>query len=226
MTSPKTRLIVLISGSGSNLQALIDKTRSDDLEAEIVAVISNNADAFGLQRATQAGIPTAVLDHRLFESREEFDTSLAELIDSYRPDWVFLAGFMRILTPEFVHHYLGRLINIHPSLLPKFPGLDTHQRAIEAGERLHGATVHFVIPELDAGPAIIQGKLAIVPGETASELASRVLSVEHEVYPATLQLLASGRATYAEGHALLDNEPLPPTGHQMDFTQGSDAQAG
>ncbi len=222
MSQANTRLVVLISGSGSNLQALIDATQSDDLDAEIVAVISNKNAAFGLQRAAQAGIATEVLDHRGFESRDQFDAALTELIDSYQPDWVLLAGFMRILTATFVRHYQGRLINIHPSLLPKFPGLDTHQRAIDAGERHHGASVHFVIPALDAGPVIIQGMLAIRPGDSATELASRVLQVEHQIYPATLHWLADKRISYANEQTLLDNEPLPATGYQMDFTGNDD----
>ncbi len=224
MTQANTRLVVLISGSGSNLQALIDATRSEELDAEIVAVVSNKGNAYGLQRAAAAGIATEVLDHRGFESREGFDAALAELIDGYRPAWVLLAGFMRILSAGFVCHFQGRLINIHPSLLPRFPGLDTHRRAIDAGERYHGASVHFVIPELDSGPVIIQGKLAIRPGESATELAARVLQVEHKIYPAAVEWLARNRVSYRDDQTLLDNEPLPVTGYQMDFTENGNVE--
>ena len=163
------RIVVLISGSGSNLQAFIDTLHGR--QANIVAVISNRDDAFGLQRAAKAGISTAVLSHRSFADRTSYDQALAALIDSHAPDLVILAGFMRILTAEFAHHYQGRLLNIHPSLLPKYPGLHTHQRALESGDLEHGATVHFVTEELDGGPAILQSHVPVLADDTPESLA-------------------------------------------------------
>jgi phosphoribosylglycinamide formyltransferase-1 len=159
-------VVVLISGRGSNLQSIIDQTQAGTLPIRIRAVISNCTDAYGLQRARTAGIATRVLDHRRFEGRAAYDEALMQLIDEYRPHLVVLAGFMRILGKTFVDHYAGRLINIHPSLLPEFPGLDTHARAIAAGATRHGATVHFVVPEVDAGPLIIQAAVPVCGGDT------------------------------------------------------------
>jgi phosphoribosylglycinamide formyltransferase-1 len=188
----RLRVVALISGSGSNLQALMDEAASD-ASFEIVAVISNRADAFGLERARRGGIPTEVLDHRGFAGREPYEAELYTLIDRYAPGLVVLAGFMRILTPAFVEHYAGRMLNIHPSLLPKFRGLDTHRRALEAGEHEHGASVHFVTPELDGGPVVIQARLAIHPDEDAATLAQRVLTQEHIIYPRAVGWFAQGR---------------------------------
>jgi len=202
-------LVVLISGRGSNLQSIIDAIDAGRLPAEVRAVISNRPDARGLARAERAGIPTEVIDHRDYPDRESYDRALAEAIDRYRPALVVLAGFMRILTPEFVQHYRGRLLNIHPSLLPKFKGLDTHRRALEAGEREHGASVHLVTEELDGGPVLMQARVPVEPGDTPETLADRVLAQEHRLYPAVLRLFAEGRlAADAEGRPLLEGKPL------------------
>ena len=201
--------VVLISGSGSNLQAFIDKIALGDLAIDIKLVISNDADAFGLQRAQQAGIATACVDHRGFESRLAFDQALIDKIDLAKPDIVILAGFMRILTAEFVNHYQNRLINIHPSLLPKYPGNNTHQRAIDARDQWHGVTIHYVVPEVDAGPIILQGRLLIIAGETADLLQQRVHKIEHLLYPLAAQWITENRLTIRDGKVLLDNETSP-----------------
>lgn len=208
----KIRTVVLISGSGSNLQALIDACAAPDYPAEIVAVISNRADAYGLIRAQENKIETAVLDHQPFASREAFDAQLQQLIDRYTPDLVVLAGFMRILTPALVSHYLGRMLNIHPSLLPLYPGLHTHRRALEAGDREHGATVHFVTPELDGGPPVVQASIPIEAGDTEASLAKRVLIQEHVIYPLAVRWFAEGKLVLREGEALFEGRPVPPGG--------------
>lgn len=208
----KIRTVVLISGSGSNLQALIDACAAPDYPAEIVAVISNRADAYGLIRAQENKIETAVLDHQPFASREAFDAQLQQLIDRYTPDLVVLAGFMRILTPALVSHYLGRMLNIHPSLLPLYPGLHTHRRALEAGDREHGATVHFVTPELDGGPPVVQASIPIETGDTEASLAKRVLIQEHVIYPLAVRWFAEGKLVLREGEALFEGRPVPPGG--------------
>ncbi len=204
-----TRLpvVVLISGSGSNLQALIDDAAAG-APYEIVGVISNKADAYGLTRAKQAGIPARVLDHRDFADRQSFDQALMQLIDTFDPGLVVLAGFMRILTPEFVRHYAGRLLNIHPSLLPRHQGLDTHRRAIEAGDREHGASVHFVTEELDGGPVIVQSRVAIADDDAPDSLAARVLETEHRLYPQAVRWFAEGRLRMEQDRVLLDGTPL------------------
>ena len=207
------KLVILLSGSGSNLQAFIDASRDGLLpNVEICAVISNKAQAFGLERAKQAGKATACIDHTQFASREAFDAELQVCIDSYHADLVVLAGFMRILTPRFVRHYLGRLINIHPSLLPKYPGLHTHQRALDAGDCEAGATVHFVTEELDGGPAIVQAKIPVFPGDDAAALATRVLSKEHTIYPLAARWFAEGRLVLQDSKAVFDEQVLPETG--------------
>jgi phosphoribosylglycinamide formyltransferase-1 len=210
MSEPnKLPVVVLISGSGSNLQAIIDGAAAG-LPIEIRAVISNEAQAYGLSRAERAGIATAVLDHRAFNQREEYDRALTALIDQYQPGLVTLAGFMRILTPGFVRHYQGRMFNIHPSLLPKFRGLHTHQRALDAGERLHGASVHFVTEELDGGPLIVQAQVPVLPGDDAERLAARVLQREHQIYPLAIKWFAEGRLRLAhQGRVMLDGKTLP-----------------
>lgn len=190
----KARLVILISGRGSNMRSIVEAARNGNLDVEISAVISNRPDAVGLEFAESAGIATAIIDHKQFDSRESFDNAMEEKIDEYQPDFVILAGFMRILTAEFVEHYAGRLINIHPSLLPKFKGLHTHQRAIEAGESEHGASVHFVTAELDDGPVILQAKVPVLPDDDADTLAARVLEQEHTLYPAAIQKLVSEQA--------------------------------
>ena len=201
-------LVVLISGSGSNLQALIDHAATD-LPVEIRAVVSNEADAFGLERARRAGIEGRVLSHRDFPSREAYDTALRELIDGFSPGIVALAGFMRILTPGFVARYRGRMFNIHPSLLPKYRGLHTHQRALDAGETLHGASVHFVTEELDGGPLVLQVRVPVLAGDDADTLAARVLRQEYRIYPQVIRWFAEGRLRLAaNGVPLLDGIPL------------------
>ena len=185
-----TRIVVLISGHGSNLQALIDAQQRDELGGgKIVAVISNRAEAYGLKRAQQANIPTAHLSHRNFAEREAFDAALMMRIDAYAPDLVVLAGFMRILTPAFVRHFAGKMVNIHPSLLPKYPGLHTHARALEAGDNEHGATVHFVTEQVDEGPIILQSSVPILPDDTSDTLQQRVHQIEHQLYPRAVRML-------------------------------------
>ncbi len=212
------RVVVLISGGGTNLQALIDAQQAGQLPVEIAAVISNRPDVKGLQRATSAGIPADVLDHTAFASREDFDRALTTLIDSHSPDLLVLAGFMRILTAEFTGHYLGRMLNIHPSLLPKYQGLHTHQRAIDAGDSCHGVTVHFVTAELDGGPAVVQAKVGIKAGDTAETLAQRVQQQEHIIYPLAVNWFANGSLHMQDGKSILNGELLPPSGHLIDCT--------
>lgn len=206
------RVVVLISGNGSNLQALIDYPARN---YEIGAVISNRADAFGLQRAQNAGIATAVLDHKAFESREAFDLALMSLIDQYQPDLVVLAGFMRILSSAFVQHYAGKLLNIHPSLLPLYKGTHTHQRVLDAGDREHGVSVHFVTEELDGGPVILQAVVPVLADDTAETLAARVATQEHKIYPEAVSWFAGGRLKVSHGAACLDNQPLPACGIRL-----------
>ncbi|ERI54303.1 hypothetical protein N878_11995 [Pseudomonas sp. EGD-AK9] len=206
-------VVVLISGSGSNLQALIDSSADDGNPARIAAVISNRADAYGLQRAQAAGIATTVLDHKQFDGREAFDAALIQAIDAHQPDLVVLAGFMRILTPGFVQHYAGRLLNIHPSLLPKHKGLHTHQRALEAGDAEHGCSVHFVTEELDGGPLVVQAVLPVAADDTADSLAQRVHRQEHQIYPLAVRWFAEGRLRLGAQGAMLDGQPLPASGH-------------
>lgn len=202
------RIVVLISGNGSNLQAIIDDIHDDEIEANIVAVISNKPDAYGLQRAEQAGIDAIVVNSKDSTSREEYDQLLKQAIDHYQPDLVVLAGFMRILSDEFVNHYHGRLINIHPSLLPKYQGLNTHQRVIDAGDTHHGASVHFVIPELDAGPLILQAEVAIHNDDTAETLAQRVHTQEHIIYPLVIKWFAEGRVKMVDNKTFKDGKEL------------------
>ncbi|MGK8435789.1 phosphoribosylglycinamide formyltransferase [Ectopseudomonas hydrolytica] len=206
-------VVVLISGSGSNLQALIDSVAQGDNPARIAAVISNRADAYGLVRAQNAGIATEVLDHKQFDGREAFDAAMMQAIDAHQPDLVVLAGFMRILTPGFVQHYSGRLLNIHPSLLPRYKGLHTHQRALEAGDAEHGCSVHFVTEELDGGPLVVQAVLPVAPDDTADSLARRVHQQEHQIYPLAVRWFAEGRLRLGAQGAMLDGEPLPASGH-------------
>lgn len=205
-------VVVLISGSGSNLQALIDQSLQGQLDIDIKAVISNNASAYGLKRASQAGIANHALDHKQFESRELFDQALMSLIDQYQPKLVVLAGFMRILTEEFTRHYEGRMLNIHPSLLPKYKGLNTHQRAIDAGESEHGVSVHFVTSELDAGSVVLQASTEINENDTADSLAQKVHALEHIIYPLSVKWFSSGRLKLESGQSILDGQPLPESG--------------
>ncbi len=201
-------VVVLISGRGSNLQALIHARQQQQLNVHFGAVISNRPDALGLQFAKGNGITTEVVDHTRFEGREAYDLALIESIDQYQPDLVVLAGFMRILTPAFVHHYRGRLLNIHPSLLPRHRGLHTHQQALDAGDREHGASVHFVTEELDGGPVFLQVRVPVLEGDSAESLAERVLHQEHRLYPKAIQLIADGRIRLVDDTLLFDQTPL------------------
>ena len=193
------RVVVLISGNGSNLQAIIDASNNDPGLYEVVAVISNREDAYGLERADGAGISTAVVDHKAYNSRESYDHALMQIIDAFAPELVVLAGFMRILTPGFVRHYAGRMLNIHPSLLPKYKGLNTHQRAIDAGDHVHGCSVQFVTEELDDGPVVLQAEVPIIDGDTAETLAERVHVQEHIIYPKAVRRFALGELNPDKG---------------------------
>ena len=206
-------VVVLLSGTGSNLQALIDSTRTGDSPVRIAAVISNRSDAYGLQRARDAGIDTRALDHKAFDGREAFDSALIELIDAFNPKLVVLAGFMRILSADFVRHYEGRLLNIHPSLLPKYKGMHTHQRALDAGDREHGCSVHFVTEELDGGPLVVQAVVPVESGDSAQTLAQRVHTQEHRIYPLAVRWFAEGRLILGDQGALLDGQLLAASGH-------------
>ena len=221
LSKGKRRIVVLISGGGSNLQSFIDGCADESLNGDVVAVISNKAGVKGLERAAKAAIPNITLDHNSFDTRAEFDLALADVIDSFSPDLIVLAGFMRILTPQFVNRFLGRLINIHPSLLPKYPGLHTHQRAIDAGDSEGGATVHFVTAELDGGPGIVQAKVELLNNDTAEDLASRVLAYEHQIYPLAAQWFCEGRLELREGQVVLDNELLPQGGVCVEIEERS-----
>ena len=196
-------IVILISGRGSNMEALIAARDAGDLPINIAAVSSNRPEAEGLETAVRAGITAHFINHKGFAGRESFDAALAECIDQFSPDLVVLAGFMRILTEGFVRHYEGRLVNIHPSLLPSFSGLHTHQRALEEGVRIHGCTVHFVTPTLDHGPVIIQAAVPVLDGDTETTLAARVLQQEHLVYPQAVRWFVDGRLTLENGRVRL-----------------------
>jgi len=209
-------IVVLISGNGSNLQAIIDACKQKKINATIRAVFSNKADAFGLERARDAAIPAHVLTADLFASREAFDRELMQEIDAYAPDLVVLAGYMRILSPAFVEHFAGRLLNIHPSLLPKYPGLHTHRQALENGDTEHGTSVHFVTDELDGGPVILQAKVPVFEGDSEEDITARVQTQEHAIYPLVVGWFAEGRLTMRDNSAWLDGVQLPPQGHACD----------
>jgi phosphoribosylglycinamide formyltransferase-1 len=200
-------IVILISGRGSNMEALIAARDAGDLPVNIAAVISNRPDAPGLATAMRAGIATRVLDHKGFAGREAFDAAMVAVIDEYAPDLVVLAGFMRILTAGFVRHYDGRLLNIHPSLLPSFPGLHTHRQALAAGVRLHGCTVHFVTADLDHGPVVAQAAVPVLDSDDEATLAARVLLQEHRIYPQAVRWFAEGRLRLAAGRVHI-NEPM------------------
>ena len=204
--SGRCKTAILISGSGTNLQAFIDAVADDDLDIEIAVVFSNNPNAFGLARAEQAGIPTACIQHADFPDRASFDRAVIAELDRYGPELLILAGFMRILSAPFVARYAGRILNIHPALLPLYPGLNTHRRVLDAGDRWHGSTVHFVTEQLDAGPRILQGRLAVVPGESAEELAARVQAVEHRIYPQAASWVGSGRVEFRNDECWIDGK--------------------
>jgi len=211
----RCKTAILISGSGTNLQAFIDAVDGGKLDLELTVVFSNNPEAFGLQRAEQAGIPTSCIQHSDYPDRASFDQAVIAELDRFEPELLILAGFMRILSKAFVAHYAGKILNIHPALLPLYPGLNTHQRVLDAGDEWHGSTVHFVTDQLDAGPRILQGRLAVLPGETAEELATRVQSIEHQIYPQAASLVGSGKIRFRDGQSWVDGhlaeEPVVQT---------------
>jgi len=213
LQSKRSRIVVLISGGGTNLQAIIDACKSSTYPAEVVGVLSNKDDAYGLVRARKANIEAISLSHKDFDSRENYDQAIIAKIDYLKPDLIVLAGFMRILTADFVNHFQGRLINIHPSLLPKYQGLHTHQRAIDAGDTEHGVSVHFVTEELDGGPVILQAKVPIFPEDTADDLAIRVNQQEHRIYPLVVKWFGFGRLTMTNEKSVLDGNILPLAGY-------------
>jgi len=203
VTSGRTKTAVLISGRGSNLVALLDAASEPDFPAEITLAISSRADAGGLEKAREFGVPTRVVDHRAYPARAEFDNAISALLVEAGIGLVCLAGFMRILSANFVEAWRDRMINIHPSLLPALPGLETHRRAIDAGMERHGASVHFVRPEMDSGPVIVQGTVPVLPGDTPDRLAARVLTVEHRIYPLALRLVADGSVRVVGEHVIV-----------------------
>ena len=209
------RIVILISGSGSNMVAIADAVKNENMEAEVAAVIYNRPEAAGLQKARDRDLPVVVLDHKAFTSREDFDRALMAQIDEFAPDLVVLAGFMRILTADFVAHYHGRMLNIHPSLLPKYQGLNTHQRALDDGESEHGVTVHFVTEELDGGPNVIQAVIAVNDDDDANSLQQRVQLQEHVIYPIAVKWFVEGRLSMIGNHARLDGNVIPATGLQL-----------
>lgn len=208
-------IVVLISGGGSNLQAIIDNINNGLLNAKICAVISNKANAYGLQRAQQTQIPTEVIDHEHYPDRQSFDAQLTQCIESYQPKLIILAGFMRILTDDFVNHFYGKMINIHPSLLPKYRGLNTHQRALDAGDTEHGLSIHFVSAELDGGPLILQQTVPVLEDDNAQTLSERVLEQEHRAYSLVINWFANNRIDLIDEQVLLD-------GKRMTMTPGHD----
>jgi len=208
MQDGEFRVIVLISGNGSNLQAILDEIRQGELHISIVAVISDRPNAYGLRRAEHARIPTHVVDYRQFPDRASFDAALMQQIDAYQADLIVLAGFMRILTPDCVQHYLGKMINIHPSLLPKYQGLHTHRRVLEAGETEHGASVHYVTPELDSGPVILQARVPVILGDTPESLQQRIHQVEHQIYPVAIRRIAAGQVTFRHNQVYFEDKPI------------------
>src|ERR1035441_962851 len=206
----RKRVAVLISGRGSNMAALIEAAKDNNYPAEIALVLSNRPDAAGLSTARAAGIATDVVDHAAFgKDRAAFERALQTVLEKHRIDLVCLAGFMRLLTPGFIGLWPERMLNIHPALLPAFKGLDTHKRALEAGVKVHGATVHFVVPEMDSGPIIAQGAVAVRAVDSEATLAARVLGVEHSIYPLALKLVAQGRVRVVDGRCLIDGVPVP-----------------
>ena len=205
----RKRVAILISGRGSNMAALIGAAKDKAYPAEIAVVISSDPAAEGLKRAAADGIRTAAVDHKNFgKDREAFERALQAELQAYSIELVCLAGFMRLLTPWFVRQWDGRLLNIHPALLPRFKGLDTHARTLQSGEKEHGATVHFVVPEMDSGPIIAQAAVPVRASDTEATLAARVLEVEHKIYPEALRLVAEGRVSIAGGRCLVDGEPV------------------
>jgi phosphoribosylglycinamide formyltransferase-1 len=208
-------IVVLISGNGSNLQAIIDDISQQKINGKIAAVIANQETAYGLTRAKDAGIPAVFIDHKSFASRQEYDVKMVECINEFSPSLIVLAGFMRILTPAFVEHFKGRMLNIHPSLLPKYKGLDTHQRAINAGDKEHGASVHFVTPELDGGPVVLQSKVPVFEQQNAQELADRVQQQERQMYPLVIKWFCEDRLNMIDNNAVLDDQILAEEGYAI-----------
>ena len=202
----KCKTAILISGSGTNLQAFIEAIKENNLDLNITIVLSNKPNAYGLERAKNAGIKTICIQHSKFKNRESFDKAIIKELENYAPELLILAGFMRILSPIFIRKYSGKILNIHPSLLPKYPGLDTHQRALDAGEKWHGSTVHFVTADLDCGPRILQGRITVNPNETPNELKKRVQEIEHYIYPLAAEWVASGKATLKNGKCWIDGK--------------------
>lgn len=210
------RIVVLISGTGSNMLAIQTACEQNRIAGKVVAVIANKASAKGLEKAAAKGINTEVLSHKAFATREAYDAELKVLVESYQPDLVVLAGFMRILTGDFTRHFEGRMFNIHPSLLPKYKGINTHQRALDAGDTEHGVSVHFVTEELDGGPVILQAKVPVFDGDTADDLQARVHEQEHRIYPLVVSWFCQQRLTLAGGRAVLDGEVLSEHGYATD----------
>lgn len=208
MSNAGCKTAILISGSGTNLQSFIDRSADGGMALDLSLVFSNRPEAYGLTRAKNAAIDTACIEHEDFESREQFDRAVAAKLDEWKPELLVLAGFMRILSPWFVGHYEGRILNIHPALLPAYTGLNTHERVLEAGDEFHGSTVHFVTEELDGGPRILQGRIKVAPTTDPQELMARVQEVEHEIYPIAADWFAQGRLSCRDGDVLLDNERL------------------
>jgi phosphoribosylglycinamide formyltransferase-1 len=211
----RCKTAILISGSGTNLQAFIDTVARGTLNLELSVVLSNKPDAYGLVRASDAGIPTVSIEHGHYSDRDTFDRAVASKLDEWQPDLLVLAGFMRILSAGFVQRYTGKILNIHPALLPAYPGLNTHQRALDAGDEWHGSTVHFVTEKLDGGPRILQGRLPVVAGESAEQLAARVQAVEHQIYPEAAGWVGEGRVEFRNGNTWIDgavaDEPVVQT---------------
>ncbi|MBB6116019.1 phosphoribosylglycinamide formyltransferase-1 [Rahnella inusitata] len=210
------RIVVLVSGEGSNLQALIDACQQGRINAQISAVFSNKSAAYGLERARLADIPAQALDVKAYEDRAAFDIALADAIETYQPDLVVLAGYMRILTADFVQRFAGRMINIHPSLLPKYPGLHTHRQAIDNQDDEHGTSVHFVTEQLDGGPVILQAKVPVFSDDSEDDLVARVQTQEHNIYPLVVSWFVEGRLSLKNDQVLLDDNPLPEQGYAAD----------
>ena len=208
-------IIALISGNGSNLQAIINAVRSGQINGTIQAVVSDKPDAFGLTRAKQANIPTEIVQKRPSECREVYDQRLLGVIDAYQPDLIVLAGFMRILSAPFVNHYAAKIINIHPSLLPKYPGLNTHQAVLDNSDKTHGVTIHYVIPALDAGPIICQDRLEVQDGETIEQLKARIHQLEHKAYPDVIAHFSRSEIALEDDTVFLNEEKLPKTGYEI-----------
>lgn len=215
VTRPK-RLVILISGSGTNMVNLVEHCQAGQINADVVAVISNKADATGLIKAQELGIDAVALPHKDYPTRDAYDQVLRDTVENYQPDLVILAGFMRILTPVFVGAFAGKLLNIHPSLLPKYKGINTHQRALDAGDTEHGVSVHFVTEELDGGPVILQAKVPVFPGDEASDLQARVHEQEYRIYPLVVKWFCADRLSCAAEGVVLDGQPVGPQGYAAD----------